>query len=86
MMSLCALIGYAQNLAVLDRRPAWLLARRAGGLLDQLPDVILKDRDPIVEFRQRQGAFVTHDAFSRDSATLAPTRLQTYFAGSSTDT
>jgi hypothetical protein len=29
-----------------------LLARRAGGLLDQLPDVILKDRDPIVEFGQ----------------------------------
>jgi hypothetical protein len=25
----------------------------AGGLFDQLPDVVLKDRDPIVEFGQR---------------------------------
>ena len=24
----------------------------AGGLFDQLPDVVLKDRDPVVEFRQ----------------------------------
>ncbi len=27
-------------------------ARGGRGLFDQLPDVVLKDRDPIVEFRQ----------------------------------
>jgi len=30
-----------------------LLARSASCLFDQLPDVVLKDRDPIVEFCQR---------------------------------
>src|SRR5882757_6836824 len=41
----------------------------AGGLLDQLPDIVPQNRDAIVQFRQRQKAFIFHGAFSAGAGT-----------------
>src|ERR1019366_2879266 len=37
-----------------------LRARRGRGLFDQLPDIVPKDRDAVVEFRCRKGIVVAH--------------------------
>src|ERR1700712_923202 len=52
--------------------------RGAGGLLDQLPDVVPKNGDAVVHLRQRQRTFITHHASPNGTAT----ELADYFAGS----
>jgi hypothetical protein len=38
-------------------------ARERGRLLDQLPDIVARDRDAPVEFRKRKGRAVVHGRF-----------------------
>jgi hypothetical protein len=45
-----------------------LSARGAGGLFEQLPDVISNHRDSIVEIGQRQPAVILHRQFSGTKA------------------
>src|SRR3954470_13346512 len=68
----------------------------ASRLFHQLPDIVLEDRNPVVEFGQRQRAFATHRAVSRKSpensrqGETAPLPALSvpacYFAASSTET